>query len=114
MVIVAAMVPVALWRMVNAGETNFIHSHIQGVLFLTQRWFVVSPMEILRQHGLIFLGGLVLLPVTLAWLRTAPVARRQLAVATLPFFICFVPFVATMLFERGSYMVFRSLLNIPV
>jgi hypothetical protein len=71
-------------------------------------------MEILRLDGILFLGGLVCIPA-LAWCaRERPDARAVLAAAVVPFAISFVPWISTTLFRFGSYMVFRSLLNVPV
>ena len=96
------------------GSTNAIHAHTQGVLFVTSKWFVVSPMEILRLQGMLFLGGLALIPVLAPVWRHRADARAITAMAAIPFALAFVPWVATPLFARGSYMVFRTLLNVPV
>lgn len=96
------------------GPVNAIHAHTQGVLFVTGPWFVVSPMEILRLDGMLFLGGLVLIPFLALAARRRCDARAIVAAAAIPFLVSFVPWVATTLFRHASYMVFRSLLNIPV
>ncbi len=96
------------------GSANLIHAHTQGVLFVASKWFVVSPMEILRLQGMLFLGGLVLIPVLALALRRRADARAITAAAVIPFVLALVPWVATPLFARGSYMVFRTLLNVPV
>jgi len=102
------------WKaLVATGTPNLIHAHAQGVLFVTERWLVMSPVELLRQHGLLFLGALALLPVAAAFARRDVNARRALAFGALPVIVCFVPWVATALFDAGSYIVFRSLLNFP-
>lgn len=107
---VAAFVRVGL-----AGtEGNALHSHIQGVMFVGARLFVVSPMEILRQYGMCFLGSLVLLPFLLWIARRRPDARAVLALCAIPVCIAFVPQLTTALFAKGSYMVSRGLLNAPV
>ncbi len=107
---VAAVVRVGLS---NPGA-NIVHSHVQGVLFVGDRLFVASPFEILRQFGMVFLGGLVLLPLLAVALRRGCDARAVLALAIVPVCIAFVPPLATALFAKGSYMVFRALLNAPV
>lgn len=94
-------------------DPNFLHAQPQGVLFTGGGGFVMSPIEILRQHGLLFLGGLAALPVTAAWVRRRPEARRQVAFAVIPLAIVFVPLWTPLLYEAGSYMVFRTLLNVP-
>jgi hypothetical protein len=96
------------------GRVNPIHAHTQGVLFVEKQWFVASPMEILRLDGMLFLGGLACLPLVALLARTRRDARAVLAAAVIPLVVSFVPWVATTLFRHGSYMVFRSLLNIPV
>ena len=95
------------------GDANPIHAHTQGVMFVVRQWFVASPMEILRLHGMLFLGGLACVPA-LWFVRSRPHARAILAAAAVPLALSFVPWVATWLYERGSYMVFRSLLQVPV
>lgn len=113
-VLLLGMLPGTLLRLAWTSEPNLLHGHIQGVLFLTGKWFVASPVDILRQHGLLFAGGLVLLPVAAVLARHNALARRQVAFAILPTLICFLPWLATPLFHRITYMVFRSVLNIPV
>lgn len=114
--LVAAAVGAAVWRTGGAvaGTTNVIHAHVQGVMFVGRHAFVASPMEILRQYGMIFLGGLILLPATV--LLAVRDARARLAAAffAIPVGIAFIPPVATWLYGHGSYMVFRVLLNAPV
>lgn len=95
------------------GEVNAIHSHTQGVMFLDERWFVASPMEILRLHGMLFLGGLACIPALLFASRTRSDARAILVASAIPFAVSFVPWLATPLYAHGSYMVFRSLLQAP-
>jgi len=95
------------------GTVNPIHGHTQGVLFVAKQWFVASPMEILRLDGMLFLGGLACIPLLAFAARSRPDARAVLAAAAIPLLVSFVPWVATPLFHRGSYMVFRSLLNVP-
>jgi hypothetical protein len=98
----------------GAGPANVIHAHVQGVLTVTDHWFVMSPMEILRQHGLVFLGGVALLPFTVLAARTDARARAALALSIIPVCVAFVPPLATLAFRSGSYMAFRSLLNAPL
>jgi hypothetical protein len=96
-----------------AGDMNIIHAHTQGVMFVDARWFVASPLEILRIHGMLFLGGLACVPALVFAARTRPQARAILAASAIPFAVSFVPWLATLLYENGSYMVFRSLLHVP-
>jgi hypothetical protein len=112
--LVAVSAAAGAWKaLVATGSPNLIHAHAQGVLFVTERWLVMSPVELLRQHGLLFLGALALLPVAAAFARRDVHARRALAFGALPVIVCFVPWVATALFDAGSYIGFRALLNFP-
>jgi hypothetical protein len=112
-VVVAAAVVVGAWKVAWAhGQGNALHLHPQGLLYIGD-WYVVSPMEVLRQFGMLFLGGLVLVPVLVIF-RHRPDARRLLGFSILPLLICFVPGLSTLAIRGGSYMVSRSLLNVPV
>jgi hypothetical protein len=86
--------------------------HEQGVLTIG-RWLVVSPLEVLRQNGMLFLGGLAMVPLLVLWIRR-PVLRRALLFAAVPLACNFVPFFATVLIREGSYLIARTLLNVPV
>jgi hypothetical protein len=94
-----------------AGASNLLHAHTQGVMFVTGSWFVASPMEILRLHGIIFLGGLACIPFLPV--RSRRDARVILALSAVPLLVSFLPPVTTWLCRHGSYMVFRSLLQVP-
>lgn len=114
-VVGAAGAVVALWKVaVSQGTANLIHSHPQGLLYTGGRWFVLSPFEILRQHGLLFLGGLVLIPFLALVCRRNRLPKLHLAFAAIPYLVCFCPPVATLLYGRMSYMAFRTLQNVPV
>ena len=60
-----------------------------------------------------FLGGLVCVPFLALSARRRDDARAIVAASLVPFVVAFVPWIATALYERGSYMVFRSLLQVP-
>lgn len=93
---------------------NVIHSHVQGVLFVGPEHFVMSPMEILRQFGMVYLGSLFLVPLVAIAARRRADARAVVALCTIPLVIAFVPPLATALYSKASYMLSRALLNAPV
>ncbi|HEX5131861.1 MAG TPA: hypothetical protein VFX92_05180 [Candidatus Krumholzibacteria bacterium] len=95
-------------------EVNAMHAHAQGIMRTGGRWLIMSPMEVLRQYGMVFLGGVVLIPFALPAARARPGIRAALAMAALPVSLAFVPPVATLVFDRVSYMAFRVLLNAPM
>lgn len=97
----------------QAGAANEIHGHVQGVMTVGGQWFVMSPMEVLRQHGLVFLGALLLLPLTGLAARRERAVRAAFVLSLVPAAIAFVPPLATWAFQHASYMAFRALLNAP-
>jgi len=113
--VAVAGVVVGVWKVaVSQGTANVIHSHPQGLLYTGGRWFVLSPFEILRQNGLPFLGGLVLIPLLALGCRGNRVPKLHVAFAAIPYVVCFCPPVATFLYDGMSYMAFRALQNVPV
>jgi hypothetical protein len=105
---------VLVWKYATSlGAGNEIHVHRQGVLYLTSHVFVASPVEILRQNGLVFLGGLVLVPFMLFAVRRHLCARFQLSFAVIPFVACFFPPLVPVLYNVAAYMVFRTILDVP-
>ena len=95
-------------------SANILHAHVQGVLFVGPDHFVMSPMEILRQFGMLYLGSLILVPLVAIAARRRADARAVLALCTIPLVIAFVPPLATALYGKASYMLSRALLNAPV
>ncbi len=56
LVLVASAGAGVLLRLGFSGtDANVIHTHVQGVLFVADEAFVMSPMEILRQFGMVYL-----------------------------------------------------------
>lgn len=111
----AAIAVVSLWKWVHSvSPGNWIHVHPQGLLYVTGRFFVASPFEILRQYGLVFLGGLVFVPLLLFGVRNSRHARLNIAFSAIPYAICFCPLLAPFFYDHAAYMAFRSILNVPL
>jgi len=107
-----AIAAAAVRLLAGGGDTNPIHAHAQG-LMTVGRLVVASPMEVLREHGLVFLGGLaIILPLALA-ARARSDVRRIVVFSILPLGLAFIPPVSTALADRVSYMLMRVLLNAP-
>jgi hypothetical protein len=107
-------VGVLAWKIATSiGQGNEIHLHPQGLLYITPRMFVASPVEVLRQNGLVFFGGLVLVPFLLFAARNQPGVRLQVSFAVVPFLVCFFPPLVPLLYDHATYMVFRTILNVP-
>jgi hypothetical protein len=112
--LVVASGAAALERLaVGGGAANPIHTHVQGMMGVGEDAWVASPMEVLREHGLVFLGGLVLVGLLVPAGRRDPGARRALSFCVLPLALAFLPWLATPIVARASYMVLRVLLNAP-
>lgn len=113
--VAAAAIAAGAWKYAfSHGTVNAIHAHAQGLLYVFNSQFVVSPIEILREHGILFLGGLAMTPILVVFSRRSAAARRELAFVALPLLVCFFPPLTTPLVDALSYMVSRSLLNAAV
>lgn len=113
--VAAGAIAAGAWKYASShGTVNAIHAHAQGLLYVSKSLFVVSPIEILREHGLLFLGGLATTPILVAFARRSAAARRELAFVALPLVLCFFAPLTTPLVHALSYMVSRSLLNAAV
>lgn len=111
---VIATAVVAGWRIAGShGESNIIHAHPQGLLFLGQHRFVMSPVELLRSQGLLFFGGLLLAPLALLGLKRSLHARRVVAFAAIPFAVCATPILTAFLSVSAAHVAFGSITNVP-
>ena len=110
---VGAALLMLAWKFLHtSGAGNLIHTHPNRLMYVGEDWFVVSPFYVLRRHGLIYLGALVMIPFLLL-ARDNREARYTVAYAVLPCLLCFVPVVTVFVFRFAAYMTFRSLLNVP-
>lgn len=106
------------WKLaVSVGDANPLHTHPQGLLYLGEigsRWFVPSPVELLKRYGLLFLVGLSLVPTLLLVRRHRSQALMCLGLALPPLLLAMNPFVAPIIYDKGTYLLHRFLLNVPV
>ena len=115
LVVLGAAATAALVRLgFERPVANILHSHVQGVLYVGPEHFVMSPMEILRQFGMVFLGSLVLVPLVALAARRRRDARAVLALCAVPMVMAFMPTLTTVLYDKTGYMLARALLNAPV
>ncbi|NIM19409.1 MAG: hypothetical protein GTO51_03405 [Candidatus Latescibacteria bacterium] len=116
--IVAATISVAvvfgIWKMSTSYQTgNIVHTHPQGLLYFGSNLFVVSPVEILKKYGLIFWGGMVVLPFLFILRTHVKYARLQLVLSLLPVLLCLNPLITPFLYGKATYLVHRLIGNIP-
>jgi len=108
---------IAGWKMsVSFAGGNIIHSHPQGLLYFFSAgdaWFIPSPIDLLKRHGLLFLAGVVMVPALFLVRRQRRAAWMCLALSTLPIAIALNPFVVPALYDKVTYLVARMLLGIP-
>ena len=109
---VAALVLV--WKLPATYQTgNVLHVHPQGLLYFGEGLFTVSPVEILKRYGLVFLGGICLIP----FLPMARFHRREarvlFALSVFPLLLCFVPYLTPLLYGRAAYLVHRLVESFP-
>lgn len=108
------------WKLATAGgEANLLHSHPQGLMYfgdIGSRFFVPSPAEIIRRNGLVFFAGLLLIPFLLLVVRHGRYGRygwMNLALALPPCVIALNPLTAPLVYDKGTYLLHRFVLNIP-
>jgi hypothetical protein len=108
---------VFVWKIVTSfSGGNAVHSHPQGLLYFFEngdRFFILSPAEIIRQNGLMFFAGLVMLVPLVFITRHKRSARMNVALAVPPVLIALNPWVAPLVYSHATYLLHRFLLNIP-
>jgi hypothetical protein len=97
----------------SSTSGNLMHMHRQGLLFLSDNLFIASPVEIARSAGIVFLGGLVLVPGLFFLKRYRDQAMLHLCLSVLPLAIAMNPFIAPVVYEHGSYLLHRFVYVIP-
>lgn len=112
---VACAAAVVVWKLMAAyAPGNMMHLHPQGLLYVTDRWYVPSPIELLKRYGLLFVAALPLIAFLPLVRRHRRFALMMLALAAPPVVIAANPFLVPLIYERAGYIVHRFLLNIPV
>jgi hypothetical protein len=108
---------VAAWRFAATyGPGNVLHSQPQGLLYffgIGDRFFVPSPVEIVRRNGLLFFTGLFLVPALLLVRKHRRFAMMSLALSVPTFVTALDPFVCPLLYDKLHYLVQRFVLNVP-
>lgn len=109
----------AAWKLATSAPPNVMHTHPQGLLYfgdIGSSFYAVSPIEIIRRYGLVFFAGLFWVPVLPVIIRNPRWARSgwiALALSLPPIAVAFNPLVAPLVYEKGSYLLHRFVLNVP-
>jgi hypothetical protein len=116
-VVAAGAGTVAAWRFVETYQTgNVLHSHAQGLLYFLDtgdRFFVLSPAEIVRKNGILFFTSLFLVPLLLFRGRHRRFALMSLALSVPPLVTVLNPLVCPALYASVHYLAHRFVLNVP-
>ncbi len=108
---------VAAWRVIETYQGgNILHSHPEGLLYFLEvgdPYFVLSPPEIVRKNGLLFLASLFLVPLLLFQTRHRRFALMSFALSLPPLVTALNPLVCPFLYARLHYLVHRFVLNVP-
>lgn len=110
---VASAAAVAAPLLARLGEAaaprNAIHTHLQGMLRISERLVVVDPAEAATRLGLVFLLAILLSPFFLALTRGR--ARRGLVLGlfAVPVLVVFDPLSGAFLESRMGYLHYRML-----
>ncbi|MDZ7859868.1 MAG: hypothetical protein U5O15_04240 [Candidatus Krumholzibacteriota bacterium] len=108
-----AAIPLIFRLIFTTGKYNFIHSHRQGILKLTNSLVVIDPLVIVESLGIAVLFAIIISPFyfLVVWKR-----RRFNAVEILfilPVLLAITPFTATLLENYMGYLYFRILYAAP-
>jgi len=106
--------PAAARYFLTAGDYNFIHTHKQGLLRITESLYVVDPLEIVNSMGIAALAGIIILPV---YLLASGVRRKFRLVEVLyviPVLAVVIPPAATVMERYIGYLHYRILFAAPL
>jgi hypothetical protein len=111
----ACVALVLVWKMIiSYGPGNGMHLHPQGLLYVGEKTFVPSPIELIKRYGLLFVAGVVLVPGLFLIRHHRESALMCLALAVPAIVVAFNPWLAPEIYQRAGYLVHRFLLNVPV
>ncbi|MBD3178355.1 MAG: hypothetical protein GF417_01520 [Candidatus Latescibacteria bacterium] len=106
--------PLAIRFLASGGEYNFIHTHTQGMLEITQNLRIIDPLELKNSRGVIVLFAAGALPLYML----ATVPRRKLRIVEtifiIPILLVLFPPSGTVLEHYLGYMHSRILNAAPV
>jgi len=114
LLIPVAASPVLLWRLSSNGPAvNPVHTHLHGILYLTDRLYLSGMGEFLEwlgRAGIVSIGVSFFLPC-LSWRRDG--AYFLLALTVCPLLVAANPILVPLLQPRLGYLVFRTVRIIP-
>ncbi|HEX6789837.1 MAG TPA: hypothetical protein VF247_00880, partial [Candidatus Krumholzibacteria bacterium] len=104
---VTGALPFALYRFFTAYQTNPLHEQVQDAVFVTHRWFIADPTQMIKVLGPFGIASLFCLRPL--WGRRHNVPGVGYAIAALSSYLIIelVPFVLTPLYAVLKYLVFR-------
>jgi hypothetical protein len=110
---VAGVMPFAMYRFFTAYQTNPLHEQVQNAVFITDRWFIADPSQVLRGWGPLGVAALFCLRPLWGRRHNVPGVGYLIAAMTTFLAIQFVPFVLTPLYAVLKYLVFRLDVMVP-
>ncbi len=109
----AVAIPLVVRVSFTFADFNYIHTHRQGMLLLSETLAVVDPVEVLSRIGLVFFFALILSPFIF---RFGPRGyHRNLvgALFVLPVLLVFCPWIAVVMERQMGYLYYRLLYAAP-
>ena len=106
--------PYLLFRYLrDYAPNNPIHTHVQGVLFLTKNFYVMNPLTFFGAAGP--LGALALVSVFVLWrrARVERTSRLLLHGIVAVYLLLFIPLWYPFLLEKMSYLLLRFEFAVP-
>ncbi len=118
------LIPAALIALVNApylllryfrdyAPANPLHTHTQGVMYITQKLFVLNPVVFLQEAGLIGLLALAAIPLLRRVAKRDDTLKLLFSLQIAYYILVFTPIIFPFLHHRLSYLIIRMEFVVP-
>jgi len=112
--VLIGIAPITAWRLLFAsGSANLIHTHRQGVVYLTDSLFIVSPFEWARFLGGVGFAGILLACFLFRRLRESDAVVYLVTLSFAPLLVLLNPWLTVWLEPHFGYLIARFALLVP-
>lgn len=89
------------------SPANLIHTHIQGVMYLTKKLYTLNPVVFIQEAGSLGILAAVAIPVLWKTAKRNRTLMLLFAAQITYYLLIFIPFLFPLLHERLSYLLIR-------
>ncbi len=112
--ILAVNLPYLLLRYFrDYSPANPVHTHTQGVMYLTERFFTLNPVIFLQEAGYTGLLALAAIPILWKIAKRDDTLRLLFTLQIAYYILVFTPFLFPLLHEKLSYLLIRMEFVVP-